>query len=74
MDYLPSDLPDAATRTEAANDEPIKSPLPAEEIFEGLSLVLSIEEILQLHRHLRHRSESDIRTLAEQCHRSCQSK
>lgn len=68
------DLPNAATRTEPANQEPVKIPLPAEEIFEGLTLIFSIEEILLLHQLLRNKSEGEIRSLAEQCHRTCQSK
>jgi hypothetical protein len=71
MDHLLPDLPKAATRTKHANHEPIKSTLPAQEIFEGLSLLLSVEEILQLHRDLKHRSEEEVRSLAEQCHRTC---
>ena len=73
MDHLLPDLPKAATRTKPANHGPIKSTFPAQEIFEGLSLLLSIEEILQLHRDLKHRSEEEVRSLAEQCHRTCQS-
>jgi hypothetical protein len=72
MDHPLPDLPNAATRTEPANRTPVKSALPVQEIFEGLSLLLTIEEILQLHRDLRHRSEAEVRSLAEQCHRSCQ--
>lgn len=74
MDHPLPNIPNAASRTEPANHEPVKSALPAQEIFEGLSLLLTIEEILQLHRDLRHRSEEEVRSLAEQCHRSCQSK
>src|SRR3954452_23946556 len=73
MDHPLSDLPKAATRTKSANHGPIKGDLPAQEIFEGLSLLLTIEEILHLHRDLRHRSEEEVRYLAEQCHRTCQS-
>jgi hypothetical protein len=73
MDHSLPDLPNAATRTEPANHEPIKSALAAQEIFEGLSLLLTIEEILQLHQDLRHRTEAEVRSLAEHCHRSCQS-
>ena len=71
MDYLPPDFPNAATRTELANLEPAKSTLPAEEVFEALSLMLSREELLQLHRLLRQKSEEEICFLAEQCYRSC---
>ena len=73
MDHPLLDLPQAATRTKPANHGPVKSAIPAQEIFEGLSLLLTTDEILQLHRHLMHRSEEEVRSLAEQCHRTCQS-
>jgi hypothetical protein len=73
MDHPSPDLPKAATRTKPANHEPVKSTFPAQEIFEGLSLLLNIDEILQLHRDLKYRSEEEVRSLAEQCHRACQS-
>ena len=73
MDHPLPDLPKAATRTKLADHGPVKSVLPAQEIFEGLSLLLTIEEILQLHRDLRCRSEEEVRSLAEQCHRTCRS-
>jgi len=73
MDHPLSDLRKAATRTQPANHGPVKSTIPAQEIFEGLSLLLTVEEILQLHRDLRHRSVEEVRSLAEQCHRTCQS-
>jgi hypothetical protein len=47
----------------------VKSTLSVQEIFE----VLTIEEILQLYRYLKHGSEEEVRSLAEQCHRTCQS-
>ena len=72
MDHPLPDLRKATTRTKPANHGPVKSTISAQEIFEGLSLVLTIEEILQLHRDLKHRSEEEVRCLAEQCHRTCQ--
>jgi hypothetical protein len=74
MDHPLPDLPNAATRTEPANHEPVKSALPVQEIFEGLVLLLTKEEILQLYRDWRNRSEAEVRSLVEQCGRSCQSK
>jgi hypothetical protein len=74
MDHLAPDLAYAAAPAEAADHGALKCPLQAEQIFEGLSLVLSKEEILELHRYLSQRSEDDIYTQAEQCHRSCQSR
>jgi hypothetical protein len=56
-----------------ANHGPVKRTLPVQEIFEGVCLLLTIDEILQLHRDLKHRSEEEVRSLAEQCHRICQS-
>ena len=73
MDQLSPDLPNTVTRNRPVNHEPTKSTLLSREIFEGLSLLLTIEEILQLHRDLRHKSEEEVRSLAEQCHRSCES-
>jgi hypothetical protein len=72
MDHALPRLPQAATRTKPANQGPVKSAIPAQEIFEGLSLLLTTEEILQLYRDLRDRSEEEVRSLAEQCHRTCQ--
>jgi len=73
MDHPLPDLRKAATRTKPANHGPVKSTIPAQEILEDLSRLLTIEEILQLHRDLKHRSEEEVRSLAEQCHRTCQS-
>lgn len=72
MDHHLPELPNAAIRTKPAHHEPAKSPIPVQEIFADLSLLLTVEEILQLHRHLRHKSEEDVRSLAEQCHRRCE--
>jgi hypothetical protein len=72
MDQPLPDLPQAATRTEPANHAPVKGAFPTQEIFEGLSLLLTIDEIVQLHRDLRGRTEEEVRSLAQQCHRTCQ--
>jgi serine/threonine protein kinase len=63
----------AATRTKPANHGPVKSALPSQEIIKSLSLLLTMEEILLLSRDLRHSSDEKLRSLAEQCHRTCQS-
>src|SRR5271156_400958 len=69
MDHPLPDLPNAATRTKPANHAPVKSTLPAQEIFEDLSLLLTIDEMLQLHRDLKDKTEEQVRSL----HRTCQS-
>lgn len=73
MDHPLPDLPNAATRTKPVSHAPVKSTLPAQEILEGLSLLLTIDEIIQLYRDLKDITEEEVRSLAQQCHRTCQS-
>ena len=70
MDHPLPDLLQATTRTRPASHDPA---FPTKEIFEGLSLLLTIEEILQLYRDLRGKTEEEVYSLAQQCHRTCQS-